>query len=43
VVYQGNSDTQNNLGLMYFEGQGVDQNYDQAIEGLQKAAQQSLS
>jgi len=28
---------------MYFEGQGVDQNYDQAIEGLQKAAQQSLS
>jgi hypothetical protein len=37
---QGNADAQNSLGDMYYYGEGVVQNYAQAVKWLQKAANQ---
>ncbi|MEI7513853.1 MAG: tetratricopeptide repeat protein [Betaproteobacteria bacterium] len=40
VAQSGNREAQSLVGLMYFQGQGVAQNYPQAIEWLLKAAAQ---
>jgi len=40
VAETGNREAQSLLGLMYFQGQGVAQNYPKAIEWLHKAAAQ---
>ena len=37
---QGDASAQFNLGLMYFEGQGVARDYNQAVKRFQKAAEQ---
>ena len=40
LAEQGNADAQNNLGLMYREGQGVPQDYKTAVKWYQRAAEQ---
>ncbi len=40
VANQGNADAQNSLGDMYYYGEGVTQNYAQAVKWLQKSANQ---
>lgn len=37
---QGNADAQNNLGVMYYFGYGVPQDYKKAFEWYTKAAEQ---
>ncbi len=37
---QGNASAQNNLGGMYYRGQGVSQNYPEAVKWYRKAAEQ---
>ena len=37
---QGDADAQYNLGVMYYDGQGVDVNYKKAFECYEKAAEQ---
>ncbi|MBQ1931964.1 MAG: sel1 repeat family protein, partial [Muribaculaceae bacterium] len=37
---QGNAWAQNNLGDCYYNGRGVDQNYDEAVKWYRKAAKQ---
>ena len=36
----GDADAQYNLGLMYYNGQGIDQDYREAVKWYQKAAEQ---
>jgi len=40
LAKQGNAEAQSNLGVAYYNGEGVAQNYEKAIEWWQKAAQQ---
>ena len=40
---QGNADAQFNLGVMYDTGQGVRQDYAQAVQWYRKAAEQGLA
>ena len=40
---QGDAEAQNNLGLMYDLGQGVEQDYKKAIEWYEKAAEQGYA
>jgi TPR repeat protein len=39
---QGHAEAQYNLGIMYYNGRGVDVNYKKAIEWYEKAAEQGL-
>jgi TPR repeat protein len=43
LAEQGNALAQNSLGLMYVEGKGVSQDYDEAIRWFRKAADQGLA
>ena len=43
VAEQGNAVAQFNLGLMYDKGQGVRQDYAQAVQWYRKAAEQGLA
>ena len=43
VAEQGNAEAQFNLGLMYDNGQGVRQDYAQAVQWFGKAAEQGLA
>lgn len=40
---QGSAQAQSNLGVMYADGEGVDQNMDEAIRWLRKAAEQGYA
>ena len=40
---QGDADAQHNLGIPYYKGEGVTQDYEKAIFWWQKAAQQGLA
>ncbi len=40
---QGNAAAQNNLGTMYYNGEGVPQNYEEAVTWYRKAADQSVA
>uniref|UniRef100_UPI000ABB6F17 tetratricopeptide repeat protein n=1 Tax=Aliarcobacter cryaerophilus TaxID=28198 RepID=UPI000ABB6F17 len=40
AAIQGHSESQYNLGLMYYKGQGVKQNYKKSFEWFEKAANQ---
>ena len=40
AVEQGDASAQNNLGLMYSKGQGVPQDYGEAVRWYRKAAEQ---
>ena len=42
LANQGYVDAQNNLGLMYYDGEGVRQDYAKAAEWYQKAANQGV-
>ncbi|MBM9519136.1 sel1 repeat family protein [Desulforhopalus vacuolatus] len=42
LAEQGNSEAQNCLGIMYFNGQGVTQNYREAFKWYKKAAEQGV-
>jgi TPR repeat protein len=42
LAEQGNADAQSNLGVMYFEGQGVPQDHAEAIKWFRLAAAQGL-
>ena len=43
VAEQGNAEAQFNLGLMYDNGQGVRQDYAQAVQWYRKAAEQGYA
>ena len=43
LAERGNSSAQYNLGLLYYDGQGVAQDYRQAAKWWQKAAEQGYS
>jgi len=43
LAAQGNADAQNNLGMLYRDGQGVPQDYTQARQWYEKAAAQGLA
>lgn len=43
LAEQGNPDAEWDLGVMYYNGQGVPQDYDQAMKWSTKAAEQGLS
>jgi len=40
LAEQGNSDAQANLGVMYYNGDGVKQDYKEAVKWSRKAAEQ---
>ncbi len=40
LAEQGNADAQFNLGLMYYDGQGVRQDYAEAVKWYRQAAEQ---
>ena len=40
LAEQGNSDAQNNLGNMYYEGRGVRKDEQEAVRWIKKAARQ---
>ncbi len=43
VAKQGNAQAQFNLGVMYYDGQGVRQDYAQAVQWYRKAAEQGYA
>ena len=43
LANEGDACAQNNFGLMYSNGRGVDQSYEKAVEWFQKAAEQGLA
>ena len=43
LASQGEADAQNNLGLMYKNGEGVRQDYTKAVEWYTKAANQGIA
>jgi hypothetical protein len=43
LAKQGNADAQNRLGRMYYDGEGVAKNYEEAARWLRQAAQQGLA
>ena len=43
VAKQGNAKAQFNLGLMYYNGQGVRQDYVQIVKWFRKAAEQGFA
>ncbi len=43
LTQQGYASAQNNLGYMYDQGQGVPQDYEQAIDWYRKAAEQGYA
>ena len=43
LAEQGNADAQFNLGLMYYDGQGVRQDYAEALRWYRKAAEQGYA
>lgn len=43
LASKGDADSQRNLGLMYYNGQGVKQDYKKAIEWYEKAATQGYA
>ena len=40
AAQQGDTAAQNNLGIMYANGWGVEQDYEEAVKWFQKAAEQ---
>ena len=40
---KGDAEAQNNLGLMYVKGQGVEQDFKEAVKWFQKAADQGFA
>jgi len=43
LAEQGNASAQYNLGAMYYNGQGVPQNYQEAVKWFRKAAEQGFA
>ena len=43
LAEQGYAEAQNNLGMMYYFGDGVPQDYQEAVKWYRKAAEQELA